>query len=106
MPATLLMTGENANRYFAVSRFDRSASGSNHVHTLSGLVEADHRIPSVNYDTLLKVTRLLTRDERHVLQMFRRMVFNVSLAIVGYVALKRALFLRQVTLKAAFTRHL
>ena len=77
MPATLLMTGENGNRYFAVSRFDRSVSGSNHVHTLSGLVEADHRLPSLNYDTLLKVTRLLTRDERHVLQMFRRMVFNV-----------------------------
>lgn len=77
MPATLLMTGENGTRYFAVARFDRSSCGSNHVHTLSGLLEADHRIPSVNYDTLLKVTRYLTRDERHVLQMFRRMVFNV-----------------------------
>jgi len=63
--------------YFAVRRFDRLPEGSMHIHTASGLLEADHRMPAIDYDTLLRVTRVLTRDERHVRQMFRRMVFNV-----------------------------
>jgi serine/threonine-protein kinase HipA len=63
--------------YFAVKRFDRTPNGSAHVQTASGLLEADHRAPSIDYDTLLRVTRTLTRDERHVRQMFARMVFNV-----------------------------
>jgi serine/threonine-protein kinase HipA len=63
--------------YFAVKRFDRTPEGSVHVQTASGLLEADHRAPSIDYDALLKVTRALTRDERHVRQMFVRMVFNV-----------------------------
>ncbi|MEJ0079065.1 MAG: type II toxin-antitoxin system HipA family toxin [Alphaproteobacteria bacterium] len=63
--------------YFAVHRFDRLPEGSMHIHTASGLLEADHRMPAIDYDTLLRATRVLTRDERHVRQMFRRMVFNV-----------------------------
>ena len=63
--------------YFATRRFDRASEGSVHVQTASGLVEADHTAPAIDYDTLLKITRLLTRDERHVRQMFRRMTFNV-----------------------------
>ncbi|TWB93032.1 serine/threonine-protein kinase HipA [Bradyrhizobium macuxiense] len=76
MPATKLIETKKGS-YFAVQRFDRTESGSAHVQTVSGLLEADHRAPSIDYDTLLKVTRLLTRDERHVRQMFVRMVFNV-----------------------------
>ncbi|ESQ93955.1 type II toxin-antitoxin system HipA family toxin [Asticcacaulis benevestitus] len=77
MPKTLLLSGKSGARYFAVERFDRTAEGSRHIHTLSGLLHADHRIPSVDYGSLLKATRIVTRDERHVKQMFRRMVFNV-----------------------------
>ncbi|OYW76255.1 MAG: hypothetical protein B7Z26_10740 [Asticcacaulis sp. 32-58-5] len=77
MPMTRLLKGKHGVGYFAVERFDRSPVGRRHVHTLSGLLHADHRIPSVDYGTLLKATRQLTRDERYVKQMFRRMVFNV-----------------------------
>ncbi len=50
--------------YFAVQRFDRTpANGSVHVQTVSGLLEADHRAPSIDYDTLLKV---ITRSLLHV----------------------------------------
>jgi serine/threonine-protein kinase HipA len=77
MPFTRLLRGARGVGYFAAERFDRSPNGRRHIHTLSGLLHADHRIPSVDYGTLLKVTRHLTRDERHVKQMFRRMVFNV-----------------------------
>lgn len=76
MPPTRLVTTRKGS-YFAAQRFDRTANGNAHVQTVSGLLEADHRAPSIDYDTLLKVTRLLTRDERHVRQMFVRMIFNV-----------------------------
>ena len=77
MPVTRLLKGASGVGYFAAERFDRGPNGRRHVQTLSGLLHADHRIPSVDYGALLKVTRQLTRDERHVKQMFRRMVFNV-----------------------------
>jgi serine/threonine-protein kinase HipA len=76
MPLTQLITTKKGS-YFAVKRFDRTPEGSAHVQTASGLLEADHRAPSIDYDTLLRVTRVLTRDERYVQQMFVRMVFNV-----------------------------
>jgi serine/threonine-protein kinase HipA len=75
-PATRLMKGAE-DSYFAVRRFDRTPDGSTHIQTVSGLLEAEHRAPQIDYETLLKVTRLLTKDERHVRQMFRRMAFNV-----------------------------
>ncbi|WP_342723985.1 type II toxin-antitoxin system HipA family toxin [Bradyrhizobium sp. B097] len=76
MPPTKLIK-TNKGVYFAARRFDRTESGCAHVETVSGLLDADHRAPSIDYDTLLKATRALTRDERHVRQMFVRMVFNV-----------------------------
>ena len=76
MPLTRLITTKKGS-YFAVKRFDRTPDGSAHVQTASGLLEADHRAPSIDYDTLLRVTRALTLDERQVRQMFVRMVFNV-----------------------------
>jgi serine/threonine-protein kinase HipA len=76
IPDTRLISTGSA-KYFAVRRFDRTPEGRVHVQTASGLLEADHRAPAIDYDTLLKVTRLLTRDERNVQQMFVRMVFNV-----------------------------
>ena len=76
LPATRLLKGDR-DSYFAVHRFDRTKDGRAHIQTASGLLEADHKAPQIDYETLLKVTRLLTKDERNVRQMFRRMVFNV-----------------------------
>ena len=73
MPPTRLLKGS----YFAVRRFDRLPEGAVHVHTASGLLDADHRTPQLDYDNLLRLTRVLTRDERYVREMFRRTVFNV-----------------------------
>jgi serine/threonine-protein kinase HipA len=74
-PSRLLKTRKES--YFAVRRFDRPPEGNVHVQTASGLLDVDHRTPQIDYDNLLRLTRQLTRDERHVRQMFRRMVFNV-----------------------------
>lgn len=76
VPASKLLKARKTH-YFAVRRFDRVPGGAVHIHTASGLLDADHRTPAIDYETLLRVTRVLTRDERHVRQMFRRMVFNV-----------------------------
>jgi serine/threonine-protein kinase HipA len=77
MPSTRLLVTARGGRYFAVQRFDRCAGGRLHVQTASGLLEADHRTPSIDYATLLKLTTLLTKDARDTRQMFRRMVLNV-----------------------------
>ncbi len=72
MPQTRLING----KYFAVERFDRNKTK---IHTISasGLLNAYYRIPSLDYADLLMVCDNLTKDRSEVLQMFRRMVFNV-----------------------------
>ena len=77
MSETRLLETANGNRLFATKRFDRTPSGRLHVHTVSGLVYADHRLPSLDYEQVLKVTQMMTRDHSQTLHMFRRMVFNV-----------------------------
>lgn len=77
MPTVKLMRASTGARFFAAKRFDRTANGRCHVHTVSGLLDADHRIPSMDYSTLLKATWALTKSFDETKQMFRRMVFNV-----------------------------
>jgi serine/threonine-protein kinase HipA len=64
--------------WFAVERFDRTVTGGHrHVHTLCGLLHADHRLPSLDYIAAHAAVHRLTGDQRAVEQLFRRMVFNV-----------------------------
>ena len=77
MSETRLLTTAGGNRLFATRRFDRTPKGRLHVHTVSGLVNADHRLPSMDYNDILKITNMMTRDHTEVVRMFRRMVFNV-----------------------------
>lgn len=62
---------------FAVARFDRAAGLRVPIHSLAGLLHADFRVPSVDYTTFLRATKLLTRDEREVEKAYGRAVFNV-----------------------------
>jgi serine/threonine-protein kinase HipA len=77
MPETRLIETLSGGRYFAARRFDRTPLGRVHVQTASALVNADHRSPSLDYITLHKIVLVLTRDQREVSEMFRRMTFNV-----------------------------
>jgi len=66
--------------YFATERFDRPdpATGARlHAHTLAGLLHADHRLPALDYDALLRVALRLCRDQREADMAFRYMAFNV-----------------------------
>ncbi|MBN9032343.1 MAG: type II toxin-antitoxin system HipA family toxin [Rhizobiales bacterium] len=77
MAETHLFHTRKGNRLFATKRFDRTPGGRLHMHTASGLLNASHREASVNYAMLHKLTLLMTRDSGEVLEMFRRMAFNV-----------------------------
>ncbi len=76
-PDTVLITDRQGSSHFAVSRFDRAKPGRLHTHTLAGLLHADFRMPSLDYEDLLKVTRILTDNQAQVEEAFRRMLFNV-----------------------------
>jgi serine/threonine-protein kinase HipA len=77
VPPARLFSTPGGGRYFAAERFDRPGGERRHVHTLAGLLHADFRIPSLDYEAYLRATLLLTRDHTEVVEAFRRMVFNV-----------------------------
>lgn len=77
-PATRLLETKHADgvrRHFAVKRFDRDGEERLHHHTLGGLLHAGGG--DLDYQTLLRATRRLTKDEREVWRAYRRAVFNV-----------------------------
>lgn len=77
MPEVHLFPSLKGNGYFAVKRFDREGNKRLHMHTVSGLVHSNFRFPSLDYEDLLSLTGVLTKDIREVENMFRLAVFNV-----------------------------
>ena len=63
--------------FFVTDRFDRDGAQRLHMQTVAALLDVDFRTATLDYSELLKVVRLMTRDQRAVEEMFRRMVFNV-----------------------------
>jgi serine/threonine-protein kinase HipA len=47
------------------------------MHTVSGLLHSNFRLPSLDYEDLLNLTATLTKDIREVEKMYRLAVFNV-----------------------------
>ena len=58
-------------------RFDRSGSKKIHMLSVSALLETSHRIPSLDYNILMRLTLELTKDFGEVEKMFRLMCFNI-----------------------------
>ncbi|MFD0700131.1 type II toxin-antitoxin system HipA family toxin [Myroides pelagicus] len=77
MPTIHLFPSKKGNGYFAVKRFDRDGKRRLHMHTASGLLHNNFRFPSLDYEDLLSLTGVLTRDICEVKKMFRLAVFNV-----------------------------
>ena len=75
MPETRLFEG----KYFGVERFDRIAGGKVHTISAAGLLNADYRIPSLDYLDLLKLCHILTKNMEEVERLFRLMAFNVAI---------------------------
>ncbi|WP_175980744.1 type II toxin-antitoxin system HipA family toxin [Burkholderia sp. BCC1630] len=77
MPATQFFALGDDLTAFGIERFDRVDGMRVPMHTVSGLAHANFRHPTLDYLSVLRLTRFLTRDEREVLEMYRRCVFNV-----------------------------
>jgi len=80
MPPTRLISVKVRGKredFFAVQRFDRECNAKKHVISLGGMLEASHRMPSMDYGDLFKATLMATKDAREVNKAFRLMVFNV-----------------------------
>ena len=78
MPETHLFPLKDGRGCFGVQRFDRTPDGKVHTHTACGLLHASHRFASLDYENLLKLTWILTRNHADVVEMVRRMIFNVK----------------------------
>ena len=77
LPEARLMPSKTSFPYFSVKRFDRTPLGRLHVHTVSGLLHADHRLPSLDYSTILSVTQSLTQNKLELARQFKAAVFNL-----------------------------
>lgn len=73
---------------FGVERFDRIVKAEKTgekdkkilrvpIMSMSAYLQADYRLPSLDYETILLATLRLTGDQREVLKAFERCVFNV-----------------------------
>ncbi len=81
-----------AEKWLAVKRFDTiknqatNNKGANnktgnegrlHLHSACGLLDADFRMPSLDYEDLIKASSLLCKSPAVGQAMFRRMIFNL-----------------------------
>jgi len=66
---------------FGVERFDRLVRGKHllriPVTSMAAYLHLDHRLPSLDYESVLLATLRITGDQREVLKAFQRCVFNV-----------------------------
>ncbi|GHU10916.1 toxin HipA [Alphaproteobacteria bacterium] len=78
MPETHLFESKECSGYFGAKRFDRVGDKKLHVHSACGLLNADFRLSSLDYENLMAATKYLTKDAAEVEKMFRIMAFNVK----------------------------
>ena len=72
MPETRLFE----DKFFATERFDRSDGRKLHVVSMAGLLNADYRVPSIDYNHIFQVARVLTMSTDELWKVFRLMVIN------------------------------
>ncbi|MEQ1829214.1 MAG: type II toxin-antitoxin system HipA family toxin [Pirellula sp.] len=76
MPTKLFLAKKGVG-YFGVKRFDRVLTRRVHLHSVSGLIDANHQMPSIDYDHVLRATYFLTKNISEVKKAFRLSCFNV-----------------------------
>lgn len=78
MTETALLPSSVCEGYFKIERFDRKDGEKIFTLTFAGILEADFRAPSCDYDTYMKLVRMLTKDRAaDKEQLYRIMCFNV-----------------------------
>lgn len=63
--------------WLALRRFDCSPSGRFHMSSACALLDADFRLPSLDYETLIKAGQVLCGSPTVGRQLFRRALFNL-----------------------------
>jgi serine/threonine-protein kinase HipA len=76
MPETHLFRTKRG-KYFGTKRFDRDGDARIHMHSLGGLIHADHRSPTLDYDMVLRVTLALARNIQDAEKAYWLACFNV-----------------------------
>ena len=76
MPETHLFRTKK-HGYFGARRFDRRGNRRVHMHSLSGLIHADHRNPTLDYNMILRVVLVLTKNIVEVEKAYALACFNV-----------------------------
>ncbi len=77
MMPTHLFPAKNGSGFFGVQRFDRIGNNRIHMHSLSGLLQTDHQLPSLDYKDAMKAALSLTRNMKETTKIFRMAAFNV-----------------------------
>lgn len=77
LPKAKFFPSKNGLGYFGVKRFDCNGRERIHMHTIAGLLHADHQEPSLDYESIMKATLYLTKDIRQCEIQFKNAVFNV-----------------------------
>lgn len=81
MTETKLFPSKICEGYFGTKRFDRIKIGTMekklHMLSASAILETSHRVPNLDYDILMKLTLMLTKEHSEVEQLYRLMCFNV-----------------------------
>ncbi|MFY7843391.1 MAG: type II toxin-antitoxin system HipA family toxin, partial [Rhabdochlamydiaceae bacterium] len=77
VPSAKLFSSKTGSGFFGVKRFDRNGNQRIHMHTMAGLLHADHREFSLDYESIMKATLYLTKDIRQCEIQFRHAVFNI-----------------------------
>lgn len=77
MPSTEYFDLSKKLAGFGIERFDRRGGMRVPTLSLAALLDDNFRLPTQDYETLLKATRMLTKDEREVRKAYERCVFNV-----------------------------
>ena len=83
MAPVRLFKSNECQGYFGTKRFDRINMGNDdkvmrrHMASVSGLLETSHRIPNLDYELLMRLTMMLTKDITECEKLYRLMCFNV-----------------------------
>ncbi|MBN8659280.1 MAG: type II toxin-antitoxin system HipA family toxin [Candidatus Obscuribacter phosphatis] len=77
VPAHYFFDLDEETSAFGIERFDRVEGMRVPMHTAAGAAHVDFRHPQLDYISLLRLTKFMTKDMREVLHAFERCIFNV-----------------------------
>lgn len=77
IPEIRLFPSDKYGGFFGTKRFDRQDGGKIHMASASALLEVSHRIPALDYNSLMSLTWQLTKNAKELERMYRLMCFNV-----------------------------